>query len=49
MAKDLTTVQVDLIDWQMVHNTLLAVLWMLQVWTCKQVWSIAPTNYKLSS
>jgi hypothetical protein len=31
----------------MVHNTLLVVPQMFQVWDCKQVWSIAPTNYEL--
>ncbi len=47
-AKILTTAQFDLVDWQMVHNTLSAVPRMFQVWACKQVWSIAPTNYELS-
>ncbi len=40
----LTNMQFDLVDWQMVNNTLLTVLRMLQVWACKQVWSIAPTT-----
>jgi hypothetical protein len=48
-AKALTMAQFDLVDWQMVHNTLLAVLHMFQVGVraCKQVWRIIPTNYKL--
>ncbi len=46
-ASLLTTVQFDLVDWQMVHNTLSAVPRMFQVWACKQVWSIALTNYNL--
>jgi hypothetical protein len=48
VAKVLTTAQFDLVDWQMVHITLSSVPWMFQVWVCKQVWSIAPTNYELS-
>lgn len=32
----------------MVHKTLSGVPRMFQVWACKQVWSIAPTNYELS-
>ena len=47
-AKVLTTVQFDLIDWKMIYNTLSTVPRMFQVWACKQVWSIAPTNYELS-
>ncbi len=47
-AKILTTAQFDLVDWQMVHNTLSAIPQMFQVWVCKQVWSIAPMNYELS-
>ncbi len=46
-AKVLTMAQIDLVDWQMVHNTLSAVPWMFQVWACKHEWSIAPTNYEL--
>ncbi len=44
----LSNTQFDLVDWQMVHNTLSTVPRMFQVWACKQVWSIAPTNYKLT-
>jgi hypothetical protein len=47
-ASLLTTVQFDLVEWQMVHNTLSAIPWMFQVWTFKQKWSIAPMNCKLS-
>ena len=47
-ASLLTTTQFDLVDWQMVHKTLCGVPRMFQVWACKQVWSIAPTNYELS-
>jgi hypothetical protein len=43
----LTITQFDPVDWQMVHNTLSMVPRMFQVWACKQVWSIAPTNYEL--
>jgi hypothetical protein len=46
-ASLLTTAKFDLVDWQMEHNTLSAIPRMFQVWTCKQVWSIALTNYKL--
>jgi hypothetical protein len=46
-ASLLTTAQFDLVDWQMVHNTLSAVPRMFQVWASKQMWCIAPTNYKL--
>ena len=44
----LTKVQFDLVDWQVVHSTLSGVPRMFQVWACKQVFSIAPTNYELS-
>jgi hypothetical protein len=44
----LTNTQFDLIDRQMVHNTLATVPRMFQVWACKQVWRISPTNHKLS-
>jgi hypothetical protein len=44
----LSNTQFDLVDWQMVHNTLSTVPKMFQVWACKQVWSIALTNYKLA-
>jgi hypothetical protein len=47
-ASLLTSAQFDLVDWQMVHNTLFAVPGMFRVWACKQVWSIPPTNYELS-
>ncbi len=47
-AKVLTTAQFDLVNWQMVHITLSLVPRMFQVWACKQVWSIPPTNYELS-
>jgi hypothetical protein len=43
----LTTMQFDLVDWQMVHNTLSTNPRMFQVWACKQVWSIVTTNYEL--
>jgi hypothetical protein len=43
----LTNMQFDFIDWQMVHNTLSTVPRIFQVWACKQVWSIAPTNHEL--
>ncbi len=43
----LTNTQFDLFDWQMVHNTLSTIPRMFQVWACKQVWSIVPTNHKL--
>jgi hypothetical protein len=36
-ASLLTTAQFDLVDWQMVHNTLSAIPQMFQVWACKQV------------
>ncbi len=32
--------QSNLVNWQMVHNTLCMVPRMFQVWACKQVWSI---------
>jgi hypothetical protein len=44
----LSNTQFDLVDWQMVHNTLSTVQRMFQVWACKQVWSIAVTNYELA-
>ncbi len=47
-ASLLNTAQFDIVDWQVVHNTLSPIPWMFQVWACKQVWSIAPTNYVLS-
>ena len=47
-ANILHPVQFDLVDWQMVHHTLSAVPHMFQVWACKQVWSLAPTNKELS-
>jgi hypothetical protein len=47
-ARVLTTAQFDLVNWQMVHITLSSLPQMFQVWVCKQVWSIALTNYKLS-
>jgi hypothetical protein len=37
----------DLVNWQMVHNTLSTVPRMFQVWACKQVWSISLTNHEL--
>ncbi len=47
VAGVLTNTQLDLVDWQMVHNILYIVPRMFQIWACKQVWSIAPTNHKL--
>jgi hypothetical protein len=44
----LTMAQFDLVDWHVVHSTLSSVPRMFQVWACKQVFSIAPTNYELS-
>ncbi len=46
-AEVLTTVQFNLVDWQMVHNTLLAMPRMFQVWACNQVRTIAPTNNEI--
>jgi hypothetical protein len=36
--------QFDSVDWEMVHGALDWVLCMFQIWVCKQVMDIAPTN-----
>jgi hypothetical protein len=36
--------QFDLVDWEMVHGALNRVPRMFQIWACKQVMNIAPTN-----
>ncbi len=36
--------QFDTIDWEMVHTALCRVPQMFQIWACKQVMDIAPTN-----
>jgi hypothetical protein len=36
--------QFDLVDWEMVHRALHWVPHMFQIWACKQVMNIAPTN-----
>jgi hypothetical protein len=36
--------QFDLVDWEMVHRALHWVPCMFQIWACKQVMNIAPTN-----
>ncbi len=36
--------QFDLVDWEMVHGALHRVPRMFQIWACKQVMNIAPTN-----
>jgi hypothetical protein len=38
--------QFDKVDWEIVHGALSSVPRMFQVWACKQVWSIAGTNYE---
>ncbi len=43
-ASLLATAQFDLVGRKMVHSTMSAIPRMFQVWACKQVWSIAPTN-----
>ena len=40
--------QFEQVHWSMVHETLHEVLHMLQVWACKQVMSIASTNFNQS-
>jgi hypothetical protein len=47
-ASLLSNMQFNLVDWQMVHNTLSMVPRMFQEWACKQVWSLTPTNYELA-
>jgi hypothetical protein len=42
----LSHTQFDRVDWETVHDTLNLVPRMFQVWACKQVWSIAGTNYE---
>jgi hypothetical protein len=44
----LSLTQFDQVDWEIVHHTLSTVPRMFQVWVCKQVWSIAGTNYETS-
>jgi hypothetical protein len=36
--------QFDSVDWEAVHGALHQVPWMFQIWACKQVMNIAPTN-----
>ncbi len=42
----LSHTQFNQVDWEIVHRTLSTVPRMFQVWVCKQVWSIAGTNYE---
>ncbi len=44
----LSYTQFDQVDWGIIHRTLSTVPRMFQVWACKQVWSIAGTNYETS-
>jgi hypothetical protein len=46
VAEILSHTQFDQVDWEIVHRTLSIVPRMFQVWVCKQVWSIAGTNYE---
>ncbi len=48
MTGILSYTQFDQVDWEIVHRTLSTVPRMFQVWACKQVWSIAGTNYETS-